>query len=117
MGFKRLENWDRRGFIEDFDQIDSVGYLIHPWLKYPKFGHARATDVSCYWIRNGYITREKGIELVKQHDHKIDPRALADFLRFTGYTHQEFYDILNKFYNKDLFKRENHKWVLKHEVK
>jgi hypothetical protein len=54
--------WNTEGVIEIYDQIDSLAYVVHPWLKYPKFGHARATDVSGYWIRNDCITREQGIQ-------------------------------------------------------
>jgi N-acetyl sugar amidotransferase len=108
--------WDREGFIENFDQIDSLGYVVHPWLKYPKFGHARATDVSCYWIRNGYITREQGIQYVKDNDHKLDPKALDDFLSFTGYTDREFWDIVEKSWNRDIFAKVDGIWELKHPV-
>ena len=108
--------WNREGFIENFDQIDSLGYVVHPWLKYPKFGHARATDVSCYWIRNGYITREQGIRYVKEHDHKIDPKALDDFLEFTGYSDREFWGIVEKFWNRDLFEKVDGEWRLKNPV-
>lgn len=44
-GFKSLDDtgeWKREGFIEDYDQIDAIGYLFHPWLKYPKFGIGHA---------------------------------------------------------------------------
>lgn len=117
-GFRDLKHeWKREGFIEDFDQIDSMGYLVHPWLKYPKFGHARATDVACYWIRNGYITREEGIELVKEHDHKLDSKALDDFLNLTGYTDKEFWDIVEKFWNKNIFSKKDGLWIKKEEIK
>jgi hypothetical protein len=32
-------------YPEDYDQVNSIAYLEHPWLKYPKFGFARATDI------------------------------------------------------------------------
>lgn len=105
--------WDREGFIENYDQIDSIGYVVHCQLKYPKFGHARATDVASNWIRNGYITREEGIKLVKENDHKLDPKALDDFLRFTGYTNKEFWDIVEKFWNRDIFEKVDGIWQLK----
>ena len=113
-GFRTLKGeWDREGFIEYYDQIDSIAYLIHTWLKYPKFGHHRATDVSCYWIRDGRITREQGMEYVKEHDHKLDPIVVKDFLDFTGYTKKEFHTILDKFYNRNLFEKVGDKWILK----
>jgi len=118
-GFKTLDDtseWDRKGYIEDFDQIDSLGYLTHIFMKYPKFGHCRATDVASIWVRESGITREEAIELVREHDHLLDPRALYDFLSFTGYTDSEFWQIVDKFYNRDLFDNINGNWVLKHPV-
>ncbi|PKP51250.1 MAG: N-acetyl sugar amidotransferase, partial [Candidatus Altiarchaeales archaeon HGW-Altiarchaeales-3] len=44
-GFKDLTHeWKREGCIEDFEQIDSIGYITHLWLKYPKFGFQRTSD-------------------------------------------------------------------------
>lgn len=34
----------RTHHVKNFDQVDSRAYLIHLWLKYPKFRHATATD-------------------------------------------------------------------------
>ena len=41
----------------------------HDYLKYVKFGYGRATDHACKDIRNGYMSREKGIEMVREYDH------------------------------------------------
>ena len=116
-GFKSLGDtgeWKREGFIEDYDQIDAIGYLVHPWLKYPKFGIGRATEVASYWIRSGRITRDEALKLVEEHDHKLDPRALRDFLEFTGYSEEEFWKITEKFINKDIWEKVgDHEWKLK----
>jgi len=98
LGFKDLSGeWRREGYIEDYDQIDSVAYLMNVWMKYPKFGFARTTDVVGYWVRSGRITKEEGRKLIKEHDHKLDPRILKDFLDFTGYSEKEFWEIVEKF--------------------
>lgn len=117
-GFRDLTHeWIREHHVENFDQVDSRAYLIHPWMKYPKFGHASATDYASKFIRYGLISREKGIELVKQHDHRLDQKALQDFLEFTGYSHKEFWGIVDKFYNKDLFEKdESGEWKLKSPI-
>lgn len=74
-GFRDLTHeWQREGYVEHYDQIDSVAYLINPWLKYPKFGFGRTTDVVDYWRRSGRITEEKALGLINEHDHKLDRR-------------------------------------------
>ena len=113
-GFRDLTHeWHREGYIEDYDQIDSIAYLMNVWMKYPKFGFGRATDVVGYWIRDGRISREQGVSLIKEHDHKLDQRVLDDFLNFTEYTDKEFWDRVDKFWNRDLFSKEAGHWMPK----
>ena len=110
-GFKDLTHeWHREGYVEHYDQIDSVAYLINAWMKYPKFGFARATDVVGYWRRSGLINKEKALELINEHDHKLDQRVLDDFLSFAGYSDKEFWNIVENFWNKDIFEKKDGLW-------
>lgn len=117
-GFHDLTHeWRRTHHAEDFDQVDSRAYLVHPWLKYPKFGHAFATDYASRFVRYGTITRDEAVELVKKHDANIDPLAVRDFCEFCGYTESQFWAIVDKLYNTELFdKTEYGGWQLKHPV-
>lgn len=114
-GFHDLTHeWNRTHHVEDFDQVDSRAYLIHPWMKYPKFGHASATDYSARMVRYGLITREEAFELVKKHDHNLDPLAVRDFCEFAGYNEREFWEVIDSHYNKDLFEKGVYgEWKLK----
>lgn len=117
-GFQDLTHeWDRTHHIENFDQIDSRAYLVHSWLKYPKFGHASATDYAARFIRYGILTRDEAIELVKAHDYKLDTKCVEDFINFAGYTETQFWTIIDKLYNRDIFKRNDFgEWELKNPV-
>lgn len=117
-GFRDLTHeWDRTHHVESFDQIDSRAYLVHSWLKYPKFGHAAATDYGARSVRYGLITREQAIEAVRSRDGALDPLCVRDFCEFIGYTEPEFWAIMDKFYNPDIFRKNSHgKWVLKDPV-
>jgi len=117
-GFKDLEGeWDRTHHAENFDQIDSYAYLVHSWMKYPKFGHASATDYAARYIRYGKLTREQAIQIVKERDHNLDEKSIEDFCNFLGYSREQFNTIINKFYNKELFVMDKSgKYVLKKSV-
>ena len=114
-GFHDLTHeWKRTHQVEQFDQVDTRAYMVHPWLKYPKFGHASATDYASRMIRYGIITREEAINLVKKHDHDLDPLCVRDFCNFLGYSEKEFWNIVDNLYNPELFERnKNGQWKLK----
>lgn len=117
-GFHDLTaEWDRTMCVENFDQVDSLGYLVHAWMKYPKFGHACATDYSARFVRYGIISRDEAMQLVKERDHALDPQAVADFCNFTGYTETEFWGIIDTFYNREIFTKNQYgQWCLKNPV-
>jgi N-acetyl sugar amidotransferase len=117
-GFHDLTHeWQRTHHIEQFDQVDSRAYLIHPWLKYPKFGHASATDYAARFVRYGLLTREEAQKLVRENDHNLDVKAVRDFCEFLGYSETEFWEIVDKFYNRELFEKNHYgEWALKHPV-
>lgn len=117
-GFHDLSHeWDRSMCAENFDQVDSVGYLVHAWMKYPKFGHACTTDYVSRFIRYGLIDRKSAIDIVKEKDHDLDHKCVRDFCNFVGYKESDFWNIVDRFYNKELFtKDEFGRWVLKNPV-
>ena len=117
-GFHDLTHeWQRTHHVEQFDQVDSRAYLVHAWMKYPKFGHASATDYAARFVRYGLITRKEAQMLVKEHDHKLDVKCVRDFCTFFGYKESDFWTIVDKFYNPKLFeKNQMREWVLKNPV-
>lgn len=109
--------WRRTHHVEDFDRVNSVGYLVHSWMKYPKFGHQFATDYASRFIRYGLLSREKAIKLVQEHDSKLDSKCVQDFCQFLGYTESKFWEIVDKFYNRDLFEKDSDgRWKKKFEL-
>lgn len=113
VGFHDLTHeWQRTHHIEQFDQIDSRAYLVHSWLKYPKFGHASATDYASRFIRYGMMTRDEALKQVADHDHNLDPLCVRDFCEFCGYTEAEFWLIVDDLYNRKLFNKTKSGWVL-----
>lgn len=118
-GFHDLTHeWERTHHVEQMDQVDSRAYLVHSWMKYPKFGHASATDYAARMVRYGMITREDAIKLVKEHDHALDPLCVRDFCEFLGYTEKEFWEIIDRQFNEELFFKDAlGRWVLKETLK
>jgi N-acetyl sugar amidotransferase len=115
-GFKTLAHeYDRQGvyYDDDYEQIDSVAYHVHLWGKYPKFGFQRVTDVACRRVRQGLITKEDALKAIKDRDSILDQKALEDFCNTCGYTIKEFWDIQDKFFNPEIFHKDQFgRWAL-----
>ena len=89
-----------------------MSYFV-PWNSYKNYQIAKAHG----YIRYGMMTREEAIPIIKARDGKLDPLCVRDFCDFCGYTESEFWAILDKFYNRDLFeKNEYGEWQLKHPI-
>jgi len=117
-GFRSLiHEYQREGTIEQYNQIDSISYLLNQWLKYPKFAHASATEMASRWIRSGIKTRDEAVALVKEKDKILDQGIVDNFISFTGMTTREFWATIDKWYNPLLFEKDDKGlWHEKFEV-
>lgn len=95
-GFKvSNEKFDRTyRQMSNLDDMHENG--IHDYLKYIKFGYGRCTDHVCKDIRDGKMSREEGIELIKRYDH-IKPSDLYRWLDYVNMTEEEFDRIADTF--------------------
>lgn len=108
LGFKDLkkEGWLREGCIEDYEQMDSHGYMVHLQAsKFYKFAYARASDIASRRVRQGILTRDQAIELMKK-DYEFDQTAIDSWCEALGYTLKEFWEIIERHVNKDLFHKD-----------
>jgi N-acetyl sugar amidotransferase len=121
--FKQLELVKKLGFQEDseiregtydsWENLDVKFTSFHDYFKFLKFGFGRATDHTSIEIRDGRMTREKGLELVKKHEGKIPTKYLDEFLRDAEISYEEFIQICEKFTNMDLFKKDKNGKLLR----
>jgi N-acetyl sugar amidotransferase len=72
-----------------FAKTDDHANEVHDYMKYLKFGYGRGTDDATTEIRYGRMTREEGIEMVRQYD-ATRPRSLDVYLRFLEMAETEF---------------------------
>ena len=107
-GFKHLgHEHEREGSLDNYDQIDTISYLLNPYMKYLKFGHSIVTDNASRWIRYGMKTRDEMIPVVEEKDGKLDQEIVKKFCDFTDLTVVEFWKIMDKWYNHDLFSQDS----------
>jgi N-acetyl sugar amidotransferase len=94
------------------DKLD--GFHFYP--AYYKFGICRATSDAAHEVRDGHLTREDAIALVKRYDGEFPKKYFDWFLKYLDITEDEFHQILEKYRNHNVWKNVEGEWKLRHNV-
>lgn len=94
--------------MSNLDDMHENG--IHDYLKYIKFGYGRCTDHVCKDVRAGLMTREQGLELVRQMD-PIKSSDLGRWLDYVGMSEADFDRIADTFRDPRVWRLENDQWI------
>lgn len=94
--------------ISNLDDMHENG--VHDYLKFVKLGYGRTTDHASKDIREGLLTREEGIELVRQMDSVRPVRDLARWLDYTGVAEEEFDLTAERYRDPRVWWIEEGKW-------
>jgi hypothetical protein len=101
-----------------WDQCDGVGYLTNQYLlKFIKAGYSNMTELCSVSIREGLMTREDAMKIVRDHDWKLDMRMLHDFIEYIGISESDFWKLVDKWANKDILRKDTDGfWKVKEEL-
>lgn len=105
LGFS-VSDKPKEGTYQNWENLDEKYTGMHDYFKWIKYGFGRATDHACIDIWYGRITREEGKKLVRKHEGKIPTWYFDEFLEDFELTRNQFYEIVDKFANHDLFKKD-----------
>jgi N-acetyl sugar amidotransferase len=94
------------GSYLNYENLDEEIVSLHDYLKFVKYGFGRCTDHVGIDIRNGRMTREKGLELVNELDGKYPHHGVNEFMKYSGMTIEEIDYYIDKFTNPALFKSD-----------
>jgi N-acetyl sugar amidotransferase len=84
------------GTYKNYKSVECKMAGVHDYSKFLKRGFGRATDHASADIRAGLLTREQAFSLILEHDGKR-PDALDFYLEITGFTEEEFENVISKF--------------------
>lgn len=102
----RSEHRARTGYYAYAD-IDDDFISIHHWLKWYKFGFTRLFDNLSLEIRNGRLSREDALGVIKATADQTPRRDISKFCEFAGVSEQKFYEIAEGFRNCAIWERRS----------
>ena len=112
-GLTVRENFNPKdiGTYVDFSALDSDLNHVNQMLKYIKFGFGFCMDHACYDIRDGHITRNEAMNLVKNYDGKCSEEYIKKFCDYVEITIDKFWDTANSFRGPMWSKNEDNEWI------
>ena len=104
------------GRYRRYTALDCDLQIPNQMIKYLKFGFGYATDEICYDIREGRFDRESGKWYVNEYDGLCGQKYIDKACRYLGITVDEFWEVVDRYVNRDLFEKIDGKWTPKFTV-
>lgn len=111
-GFQDRAEGAKTGYYNYADIDDEFIISIHHYIKWFKFGFSRLFDNLSLEIRNGRITREQAIQIVRESGDQAPHRDIERFCAFVGITRARFDAIVESFRNLDIWERRDGVWKI-----
>ena len=112
---KRKYNWreSKHGFERTYRKYSNLDDRyengVHDLMKFVKFGYGRCTDHASKDIKNGRISRDDGVKLVKKYDHVVSS-DLDHWLKYVNLKKKTFWQIADTFRDPRVWWIKKGKW-------
>lgn len=104
------------GSFSKYSSLDDKIDWLHYHTTMIKFGIGRATYDSAQEIRNGDITRDEGIALIKRFDGEFPGQYIQDCCEYMNITLDRYHDVIGKFRTPHLWEQRYGQWELKKPI-
>jgi N-acetyl sugar amidotransferase len=111
LGFRARDEGPRTGLYEHTD-IDDDFISIHHWMKWLKFGFTRTWDNLSLEIRNGRMTRDEAIDVLRERQDETPNSDIEAFCEWVGITRDRFFEIAEGFRNEDVWTKRDGTWMI-----
>ena len=104
----------KTGFYNYADIDDTFLITIHHWMKWYKFGFTRIWDNLSIEIRQGRMSREEAIEIIKKQGEENPIKEIKLICNYLEITQNEFFEIASGFRNLEIWDvNERGIWYIK----
>jgi hypothetical protein len=108
-GFSARTEGPRTGYW-NYADIDDDFISIHHYLKWYKFGFTRTFDNLSVEIRNGRLTRDEAVDILRRRGDETPHEDIDRFCAFVGITRGHFFEVIERFRNPAVWSRRDGTW-------
>jgi len=104
------------GTYSKYASLDDKLDGFHYYLSHIKFGVGRCTSDTAHEIRDGHITREEGIALVKKFDGEFPAKYFQTFLEYCSIDEKYFWEVIDSWRSPHLWTKVGDEWHLNYNI-
>ena len=104
------------GTYSKYASLDDKMDGFHYYLRYIKFGLGRCMEDAAHEIRDGHITREEGVALMKRYEGEFPQKYYKEFLEYLGITEKHFWEVVDSWRAPHLWHKVKDNWRLKFPI-
>ena len=105
------------GTYSKYASLDDKLDGFHYYLMFIKFGFGRATSDAAHEVRDGHLTREEAVALVRKFDGEFPSKFFTVFKEYCGIDDDYFNEVLDSWRADHVWKKlDDGNWVLRHNV-
>jgi len=115
-GFTANPDGRSEGTYSKYASLDDRFDGFHYFLMYCKFGIGRATSDAAHEVRDGHITREEAVRLVRKYDGEFPRKYFKEFLEYCDIDDEKFWEVVDSWRAPHLWEKVGGEWRLKYQV-
>lgn len=115
-GFMANPSGRMEGTYSKYAQLDDAIDSLLYYLMYIKYGFGRATSDAAHEVRDGHITREEAVLLVKKFDGEFPEKSIKTFLEYVDLSMDEFVEVVDRFRQDHIWEKKKKEWKLIKQV-
>lgn len=104
------------GTYSKYASLDDKMDGFHYYLRYIKFGLGRCMEDAAHEIRDGHITRDEGIALMKRYEGEFPQKYFKEFLNYLDIDEAHFWEVVDSWRAPHLWEKVDGKWNLKNPI-
>lgn len=116
-GFQANPEGRTEGTYSKYAQLDDLtdGFLY--FMMFVKYGFGRATSDAAHEIRDGHLTRDEAVALVRRYDGEFPARHFSEFLEYCDLSEDAFWRTVDRYRQPHVWsKGSDGSWNLRHQV-
>lgn len=114
-GFRVREEGPKTGYW-NYADIDDDFMSIHHYIKWYKFGCTRLFDNLSVEIRNGRVTREEALTILRRLGDQRPTEDIQKLCRFLEISEDHFNEVLETFRNREIWSRHAGVWRIENFI-